>query len=66
MAEDVGEGGPAHPDDTSGGALQPGWRTVIRGQRLVKIALPFPPPHHSGPATGDFHVNLSAAAGDMI
>ena len=27
MAEDVDEGGPAHPDDTSGGALQPGWST---------------------------------------
>ena len=23
----VGEGGPAHQDDTHGGALQPGWRT---------------------------------------
>ena len=23
----VGEGGPAHPDDTCGGALQPRWRT---------------------------------------
>ena len=23
----VGEGGPAHPDDTLRGALQPGWRT---------------------------------------
>ena len=24
----VGEGGPAHPDDTHGGALQPRWRTA--------------------------------------
>ena len=23
----VAEGGPAHPDDTLGGVLQPGWRT---------------------------------------
>ena len=23
----VGEGGPAHPDDTLGGVLQPRWRT---------------------------------------
>ena len=23
----VAEGGPAHPDDTLGGAFQPGWRT---------------------------------------
>ena len=32
---------------------------VIGGQRLVRIAPPSLPPHHSGPATRDFQSSIS-------
>ena len=35
---------------------------VIGGQRLVRIAPPSLPPHHSGPATRDFQSSISVEA----
>ena len=39
---------------------------VIGGQRLVRVALPSLPPHHSGPATWDFSGWFYVTTGSML